>query len=318
VKFRGVSLIQVNLGSVMVCQHTLAWATAQQSTTLSGDADMTAKRLAFMPLATYPQAVEDGAVKAAINFAASIGHALHVKAFAVDLPRVSSGLGDYLINIAGVIQAAEERSRAEGERLQRLVQEASASGLEAHCAIRKVPLSAVFSAAASEARYCDLTLIPWSAETGSVQDLAEAIVFGSGRPAILVPTAARFSPITHIAIAWDGSRVAARALGDVLPLLEEGGRISVLTVEGEKQLDGSELAAVLASSLAKRGYKATPVSVALGKRNMAEALQEMAISEGSQLLAMGGFGHSRIRDFILGGATKGVLSRPQLPVLLSH
>ena len=279
---------------------------------------MTASRLAYMPLASYPEAVGDGAIRAAISFAASMGCALHVKAFAVDLPVVSSGLGDYLINIPGIIQAAEESSRAECERLQGLVQEASASRLEAQCTTRKVPLGAVLDTAASEARYCDLTLLPWSADSGAVTDMAEAIVFGSGRPAILVPPTAHYAALDHVAIAWDGSRVAARALGDVLPLLAEGGRVSVLTVENEKPLDGTDLAGVLASWLERRGYNATPVNVALGSRQVAEALQETAISKGSQLLAMGGFGHSRIRDFVLGGATKGVLTTLRLPVLLSH
>ena len=279
---------------------------------------MTATRLAYMPLASYPEAVEDGAIKAAIGFAASIGCALHVEAFAVDLPRVSSGLGDYLINIPGVIQAAEECSRAECERLQGLVQEASASQLESHCTTRKVPLGAVLDSAASEARYCDLTLLPWSADTGAVPDMAQAIVFGSGRPAIMVPPTAHSAVLDHVAIAWDGSRVAARALGDALPLLADGGHISVLTVGDEKPLDGPNLAGALASWLGKRGYNATPVDVTLGNRMISEALQETALTKGSQLLAMGGFGHSRIRDFILGGATKGVLERLQLPVLLSH
>lgn len=279
---------------------------------------MTQTRIAYMPLPTYPEAVEDGAIKAAISFAASIGCALHVKAFAVDLPRVSSGLGDYLINIPGVIQAAEERSKTECDRLQDLVHQASASQLEAHCTTRKVPLGAVFDSAAAEARYCDLTLLPWSAETGAVQDMAQAIVFGSGRPAIMVPPTAHSTSLDHIAIAWDGSRVAARALGDVLPLLAEGGHISILTVEDEKPLDRSDIAGVLASWLEKRGFSASAVEVTLGKRQISEALQNAALSKGSQLLAMGGFGHSRIRDFILGGATKGVLARLELPVLLSH
>lgn len=275
-------------------------------------------RLAYMPLATYPEAVEDAAVKAVIGFAASIGCALHVTAFAVDIPRVSSGLGDYLINIPGLIQAAEERSKAECARLQDLVNEVSASQLKAHCTTQTVSLGAVFDSAAAEARYCDLTLLPWSADTGAVQDIVEAVVFGSGRPAILVPPSALPAPISHIAIAWDGSRVAARALGDAFALLGEGGHITVLTVVDEKPLGGPNLAAVLASWLEKRGFSATPVEVALGRRTVSEALQQAALSTGSQLLAMGGFGHSRLRDFVLGGATKGVLEHLHLPVLLSH
>lgn len=93
---------------------------------------------------------------------------------------------------------------------------------------------------------------------------------------------------------------------------------SVLTIEDENPLVGSDLPGVLASWLGKRGFSATPVDVTRRTRKISEALQETALSKGAQLLAMGGYGHSRIRDFILGGATKGVLARLQLPVLLSH
>jgi nucleotide-binding universal stress UspA family protein len=172
--------------------------------------------------------------------------------------------------------------------------------------------------AAIEARYFDLVLVPWSAESLGAQNMAQAIVFGSGRPTILVPPAARPGTLEHIAVAWDASRVAARALGDALPLLAKGGRVSVLTVQGDKPLTGTHLANALASSLEKRGVSAKPIEVTLGQKTIAEALQDTALSEDAQLLAMGGFGHSRIRDFILGGATNGVLAQLKLPTLISH
>lgn len=150
------------------------------------------------------------------------------------------------------------------------------------------------------------------------QDMAQAVVFGSGRPTILVPPSARAAALKHIAIAWDGGRVAARALGDALALLAEGGRVSVLTVQDEKPLSGSNLAGTLASSLENRGIRAKPITITLGERSVDEALQDAALTEGAQILAMGGFGHSRIRDFILGGATRGIFTQVRLPVLLSH
>ncbi len=279
---------------------------------------MTQTRMAYMPLPTYPEAVENGAIQATVAFAASLECTLQVTAFSVDLPRMSSGLGDYLIDIPGLVHAAEEKSKAECHRLQGLVHQAAKSLLTVHCATRHVSFGAVLESAVAEARYFDLTLLPWSGESGAVQDTAQAIVFGSGRPTIMVPTSTPPASLDHIAIAWDASRVAARALGDALPLLTKGGRISVLTVKDEKPLSGTDLAGALASSLEKRGFSATPVDITLGKRSISEALQEASLSTGAQLLAMGGYGHSRIRDFILGGATKGVLSRLQLPVLLSH
>ncbi|MFQ6160864.1 MULTISPECIES: universal stress protein [Sinorhizobium] len=280
---------------------------------------MTHIRIAYMPLATYPEAILNEAIGAAAALAGPIGCALGVTTFEVHLPRTSSGLGDLLIDIPGLVQANEERSRAECHRLQALVREVAASHtLNVQCAARKVAWGLELDDAAAEARYFDLSLLPWSAETTAAQDMAQAVVFGSGRPAILVPPTARPASLEHIAIAWDGSRVASRALGDALPLLAEGGRISVLTVRDEKPLSGPDLAGTLASSLQKRGFNAAPAESELGNRTIAEALQDTALSSGAQLLAMGGFGHSRIRDVVLGGATKGILTQLRIPVLLSH
>lgn len=279
---------------------------------------MTHSRIAYMPLATYPEAIADDAIRAAVAFAGPLGCALDVRTFAADLPRVTSGLGDLLIDIPGLVHSAEAKSKEECRRLERLVREGAASQPDVHCTTREVAWGGVPVEAAAEARYFDLALLPWSEETVLAREMAEAVVFGSGRPAILVPPSARPASLRHIAVAWDASRVAARALGDALPLLADGGRISVLTVRDEKPLKGPDLADDLASVLARRGFDATSVETTLGKRTIAEALQDTALSNGAQLLAMGGFGHSRVRDFVLGGATRGILARLQLPVLLSH
>jgi nucleotide-binding universal stress UspA family protein len=275
-------------------------------------------RIAYMPLVTYPEAVADGSILPAAGFAAALECTLYVTTFAVDLPQVSSPLGRFLIDVPGLVRAAEEKSKAECRRLQDLIQEKAGASFNVHCTSRKLGMGATLDTAASEARYFDLVVLPWCGEAVEAQDMTQAVVFGSGRPTILVPSLAEPARIDHIAIAWDGSRVATRALGDALPLLAEGGRVSVLTVQGEKPLSGSDLAVALASSLEKRGFSATPLDISLGERTIAEALQDTALSEGAQVLAMGGFGHSRIRDFILGGATKGVLAQLRLPILLSH
>ena len=274
--------------------------------------------IAYMPLATDPEVTADEAILAATGFAATLDCALHVTTFAVDIPEVSSPLGSVVVDFRGLVRAAEEKSEAECLRLQALVKGAVGSRLNVDYTSRKVPMGSATDRAAVEARYFDLVLVPWSEESFGAQNMAQAIVFGSGRPTILVPPAARVGTLDHIAVAWDASRVAARALGDALPLLAKGGRVSVLTVQGDKALTGSNLANALASSLQKRGVSATPIEVTLGQKTIAEALQDTALSEDAQLLAMGGFGHSRIRDFILGGATNGVLAQLKLPTLISH
>lgn len=279
---------------------------------------MTHNPIAYLPLATFPEAIADEAIGAATAFAGGLGCALSVTTFEVRLPRKSSGLGDLLIDIPGLVQASEERSRAECHRLEALVRRSATAHPNMQCTSRTVSWGAELDAAAAEARYFDLTVLPWTDDTVAAQDMAKAIVFGSGRPAIVVPSSARAASVTHIAIAWDGSMVAARALGDALPFLEENGRISVVTVRDEKPLTAPDIAGALASSLQKRGFKAAPIEASLGKRTIAEAMQDIALSSGAQLLAMGGFGHSRIRDFVLGGATREILTQLRLPVLLSH
>ncbi len=274
--------------------------------------------IAYMPLNTYPEAASDAAVLASIGFAGALGCGLHVSTFAVDIPQVASPLTGFLINVEGMARAAEDRSKAECQRLRVLIESAAGAKPNAQVTNHRLVLGAALDAATAEARYFDLALLPWDAETVSAQDMAQSLVFGSGVPVILVPPSTGAGTIDHIAIAWDESRVAARALCDALPLLAADGRVSVLTVQDEKALSRSGIAQTLAASLELRGYTARAVDITLDGRTIAAALQDSARSEGAQLLAMGGFGHSRLRDFILGGATKGVFGDLRMPVLLAH
>jgi nucleotide-binding universal stress UspA family protein len=274
--------------------------------------------IAYMPVNTYPEAAEDSAILAAVGFASALGCGLHATTYAVDVPKTASPVGGLLINVEAMAATVEERSKTECARLQSLIDGVAQAGQTVVVNAHTVVLGAALDAATTEARTHDLALLPWDGETVSAQDMAQALVFDAGVPVILVPSSATTRPVDHIAIAWDGSRVAARALCDALPLLTEGGQISVLTVVGEKSLQGAALAQTLVTSLEQRGYRAKAVTLPLGGRPIAIALQEAALSEGAQMMAMGGFGHSRLRDFILGGATQGVFGDLRLPVLLAH
>lgn len=143
-------------------------------------------------------------------------------------------------------------------------------------------------------------------------------MFGAGLPVVLAHEGAAAARIDHLAVAWDGSRAAARALADALPLLAPGGRVTVLTVHNEKALPDGGLSERLAGALRQRGLQAVEKDLTSQGKPVTVALQEAAMAEGAGLLTMGGFGHSRLRDFILGGATKGVLADLRLSVLLSH
>jgi len=274
-------------------------------------------RLAYMPLMTYPDIAPDESIVAAVALAEALECELHAATFSVEIPPVSSPLGGFLLNIPALIRTTEETSLADCNRLQALIQQ-QAARIKVQVSSRKLMLGEAGQAAAVQARYFDFALLPWARDRPVLQELAEAMIFESGRPAILVPPSATSAPIRQVAIAWDGSRVAARAVADALAFVTRDVEVMVLSVPDEKSLQGTDIAEALTSSLARRGITAHSRTVPLAEREIAEALQDAAMEAGANLLAMGGFGHTRIRDFILGGATKGVLSDLQMPVLLSH
>jgi nucleotide-binding universal stress UspA family protein len=185
-------------------------------------------------------------------------------------------------------------------------------------------------AAATEARYFDLCMVGWTPNNEASQMTAEELVFSSGRPTLILPGDEDVGPLDHVVIAWDGSRVAARAVADAAPFLEQASAISIVTVTDEKLLPRDDVGYRLAHGLAARGLQAKAESIhAGGNETKAEsihaggneigaALQEHAIRINGGLLVMGGWGHSRLRDFVLGGATKGILADLRLPVLMSH
>lgn len=279
---------------------------------------MSNNRIAYLPLATYPDVVPDDAIRAAVALAAGLECDLHVTAFTVDIPAVSSPVGGLFLNIPEMIRTTEEHSQAEAKRQQELITGLVPASVSPECATRHLAPGAMADAAAGEARYHDLCLLPWAKDHLSIQDLAQTVIFGAGRPAILVPPVSRPAALDHVAIAWDGGRAAARALADALPLLKPATRITVLTVQDEKKLHHHDIADTLAVSLRRRGFRAEARNVRLDGRSISDGLQDAALDVGAGLLVMGGFGHSRLRDFVLGGATTGVFANLRLPVLLSH
>jgi len=149
--------------------------------------------------------------------------------------------------------------------------------------------------------------------------IAENLLFEIGRPMMIVPSdfSGEFT-CRRIAVAWDNSRVAARALGDALALFAGIEEVVLLTIGGEKAILSSLDHDGMVRMLERRGVSARVERRDLNGRSIGDAIQDSARETGANLLVMGGYGHSRLRDFILGGATLSVFAHPQLPVLLSH
>lgn len=154
----------------------------------------------------------------------------------------------------------------------------------------------------------------------SVRYLRTPALTWRGRPVLVLPEAPTRAEISLdvIGVAWDFSRPAARAVADALPLLQGAKTVRVVTVTNEKTIETRRSGGELARHLACHGVDVVREEEDAGGRSIGEALEAYADACKLDVLVMGAYGHSRMRDFILGGATKSIVARPPLPVLLAH
>jgi len=153
----------------------------------------------------------------------------------------------------------------------------------------------------------------------SVQDvLIEGALFESGRPVIIVPYIQRAPlKLDRVLVCWDASRTATRAVADALPLLARAKAIEVVIVADARSRD--ELPGVdLAQHLARHGLKIEIERLVATDIDVADAILSHAADADADFIVMGGYGHSRLREFILGGVTRGILRSMTLPTLMSH
>ncbi len=170
------------------------------------------------------------------------------------------------------------------------------------------------------ARLRDVVVLPNAAgDTYVDDDVTEDVLFESGLPAILVPDVGKSAfALESVMVAWDCTRPAARALADSMPLLKKAGAVHVVSVTDDKSFPLSHDTGELLAHLSRHGVKAQAHGVARGDDGIGEALIREALRLGANLMVMGGYGHSRFRQFVLGGATRTILKACPLPVLMSH
>jgi nucleotide-binding universal stress UspA family protein len=170
-----------------------------------------------------------------------------------------------------------------------------------------------------EARLADLVVL---AQDETARDLGatgiEAVLFGSGRALLLAPKSEPTSVGTTVAIAWDGGRAASRAVAAAMPLLSHADRVLILSGD-HPALGRASDPNRLAESLACHGITAASHGVTAGGQHMSKVLMRSAVELGCDMLVMGAYGHSRFREMVLGGVTRGVLDAPvDLPILMAH
>lgn len=169
------------------------------------------------------------------------------------------------------------------------------------------------------ARYHDLTIVGQQSadDEGIEPSFVDTLILKCGRPVLVVPKiGANKAPGKHIVVAWNGSREAARAVGDAMPILEMSRAVDVLSIEPEGigDLPGADIA----NHLARHGIKATAKRSTARKIDFGDVLLNYVSDSGADLVVMGAYGHSRLRELVLGGVTRHMLEHMTVPVLLSH
>jgi nucleotide-binding universal stress UspA family protein len=169
---------------------------------------------------------------------------------------------------------------------------------------------------AARGRLADLVAVARPAEKDPAPVFLETALMETGRPILVAPPRAAKTLGTSVTIAWNDSAQAARAVAAAMPFLTRADKVTILTVKGPDEAAASPRD--LAAHLARHGVKAATKTITAGSRHAGEALLAESQGLGADLLVMGGFGHSRVREIILGGVTQHVLAAARLPVLMMH
>ncbi|MEO7494501.1 MAG: universal stress protein, partial [Massilia sp.] len=175
-----------------------------------------------------------------------------------------------------------------------------------------------------QARYADLVVIGQQARGAGGQstgdDFQATVLLNCARPVLVVPAAGEIGPIgRRPSLAWNGSAEAMRAISSAIPLLRQAGQARLLVIRrlGEHRVHGEEPGADMALYLARHGIEVEVTLFDSGDDD-GEALLSLAAEAGSDLLVMGAFGHSRLREYVLGGATRTALRCSPMALWMAH
>jgi nucleotide-binding universal stress UspA family protein len=273
---------------------------------------------ALLPLNPFPDTMLSSELDVLVDAVSLLDARADVLINSARIPPVSSALGGLVLDVPGLISETEERCARHAAEMEQQFQSIATSKSVVLSVARTGVFPGEFPAVATlAARYRDLSLVLLRQNDPASRQLAEALVFGAGRPVLILRNDVPLQHVGSFAIAWDGSRVAARALADALSLFPTA-TVHILTVSDEKRLPQANAGEHLLGIMERAGRIARLAQLKAEGRPIASELQRAARSHDAGLLVMGGFGHSRLRDFVLGGATAGILSDLKVPVLLAH
>ncbi|MBI3437936.1 MAG: universal stress protein [Proteobacteria bacterium] len=178
--------------------------------------------------------------------------------------------------------------------------------------------------AAVHARYADVAVMtrpPEGIGAELREEIIEGILFHSGRPALIAPTGWKGTMIgKRVVVAWDASREATRALSEADDVLEFSEAVTVITIDAKPKMfgHGDQPGANIAAHLKRRGIPAEVKNVDSGGRSASVAILDEAKALNADLVVMGGYAHSRLRELVFGGATRELLRSATVPILMAH
>lgn len=222
--------------------------------------------------------------------------------------------------MAGLAREFEQSAAEKSAELERYVE---AKGKEIGIDINVVQLRETWPSSAEDmswrGRTSDLCLL--GLPQAGIEDRldVEDWLFGLGRPCLLYPEASN-EPfrLDAVVICWDFSKSAARAVGDALPILKAAQNVHVMTVQGEKKIPIEDIKSPILDLLAAHSVKAEYSVTQLGSESIGRTILDEAQNRRADLLVMGAYGHSRLKEFVLGGATKEILNTARIPLFMSH
>lgn len=246
-------------------------------------------------------------------------HDAHLSGLAVDRPPEIPGYATIEIPQSALEIIRTQRKEAAAKAREIFDKAVAAAGITNRSGwslARGMPLESL----SLRSRYTDVVVVSQSnteREDGAVDDMVDDLILICGRPVLVIPYIGAADRIgKKVLVAWNASREAARAVADAMPILEAAESVEVIAVEPNGI--GDAPGADIAEHLARHGVNATANKTTGLDIEVGDVLLNHIADTGADLLVMGAYGHSRMRELVLGGATRHLLQHMTVPVLLSH
>ena len=265
-----------------------------------------------------------GSVDVATPFAVSVAAELnaHLTGIAFRCEPIIPVMVDMYGIPAGIIESQRaEIERTAKDAVVKFDEAARRAVISGEARIVDAPVDGAPGMLGSIARRFDLSVIaqPQPGDPTLGRLFIEAALFELGRPMLVVPYIQTAGlKLDRVLVGWDGSRSAARAIGDAMPFLVRAKAAEVVMVQGEPAKSDELPGADIAHHLARHGVKVEVERIPATEVDIASTILSHAADVSADFLVMGGYGHSRMREFMLGGATRGILSSMTIPTLMSH